>query len=283
VSFCETVREKSSMQIISKSPNKHNRLYMTAEPLGEEVVKAIDSGDINPEEENKVRARKMADEFKWDIGDARKIWSFGMAPEGKANVVVDMTKGVSYLSEVKDSIVGAFLQATCAGVYCNEAMRGIRFNLEDIVLHPDAIHRGAGQLMPPTKRALFACQMRSEPGLLEPIYLCDITVPNHAISGVYSTLNARRGMIDGKEDRPGTPLCKVKAFLPVLESFGFTQMLRANTSGQAFPQMIFSHWALVAGNVEDEDSKAHEIVLTVRDRKGMKAGLPDFNDYFDKL
>jgi len=119
--------------------------------------------------------------------------------------------------------------------------------------------------------------------LLEPIYLCDITVPNHAISGVYSTLNARRGMIDGKEDRPGTPLCKVKAFLPVLESFGFTQMLRANTSGQAFPQMIFSHWSLVAGNVEDEDSKANEIVLTVRERKGMKKELPDFNDYFDKL
>jgi elongation factor 2 len=33
VSFCETVREKSSMQIIAKSPNKHNRLYMQAEPL----------------------------------------------------------------------------------------------------------------------------------------------------------------------------------------------------------------------------------------------------------
>jgi len=34
VSFCETVTDKSTMTIISKSPNKHNRIYMNAEPLG---------------------------------------------------------------------------------------------------------------------------------------------------------------------------------------------------------------------------------------------------------
>jgi elongation factor 2 len=271
------------MQIISKSPNKHNRLYMTAEPLGEDVVKAIDAGEINPEDENKVRARKLADEFKWEVTEARKIWSFGLPPDGKANLVVDMTKGVAYLTEIKDSVVGSFQQATCAGVFCDEAMRGIRFNIEDVTLHPDAIHRGAGQLMPTTKRALFACQMKSEPALLEPVYLCDITVPNHAISGVYSTLNARRGMIEGKEDRPGTPLCKVKAFLPVLESFGFTQLLRQNTSGQAFPQMIFSHWSMVTGDIQEDGSMANKICMDVRDRKGLKEGLPDFADYYDKL
>jgi len=155
--------------------------------------------------------------------------------------------------------------------------------LEDITLHPDAIHRGAGQLMPTTKRALYACQINSQPAVLEPVYLCDITVPNHAISGVYSTLNARRGMIEGKEDRPGTPLCKVKAFLPVLESFGFTQLLRQNTSGQAFPQMIFSHWSMVAGDVTEEGSMANKVVMDVRRRKNLKEELPEFNDYYDKL
>jgi len=255
---------------------------MTAEPLGEEVVKAIDTGEITPEEENKARVRKLADEYKWEVGEARKIWSFGIL-DGKANLIVDMTKGVAYLSEVKDSIVGQFQQSMAGGVYCDEAVRGVRFNLEDITLHPDAIHRGAGQLMPPTKRAIYAAQMKSSPALLEPVYLCDITVPNHAISGVYSTLNARRGMIEGKEDRPGTPLCKVKAFLPVLESFGFTQLLRQNTSGQAFPQMIFSHYAMLAGDIEEEDSMANKICLEVRRRKGLKDELPDFADYFDKL
>jgi elongation factor 2 len=162
-------------------------------------------------------------------------------------------------------------------------MRGIRFNLNDVTLHADAIHRGAGQLMPTTKRCLYACQMVSKPALMEPMYLCDITVPISAVSGVYNTLNARRGAVEGKEDRPGTPLCQIKAFLPVLESFGFTQLLRQNTSGQAFPQMIFSHWQLVNGELMEEGSQAHTICMAVRERKGLKVQLPVFADYYDKL
>lgn len=120
--------------------------------------------------------------FLLGIKDARKIWSFGCPPDGKVNVIVDMTKSVAYLHEIKDSVVSAFLEASSSGVFCGEAMRGIRFNLVDTYLHADAIHRGAGQIMPPTKRALYACQIKSDPALLEPVYLCDITVPNHGAS-----------------------------------------------------------------------------------------------------
>jgi elongation factor 2 len=283
VSFCETISAATSLTCLSKSPNKHNRISMECEPLGEEFCKAVDNGDVNPEEDMKQRARKLADDFAWDINAARKIWSFGCPPDGKANVLVDNTKGASFLSEIKDSMVGAFYQATNEGVLAGEAMRGIRANLMDIVLHADAIHRGAGQIMPPTKRVLYACQIKSGPGLMEPMYVCDITVPNHAVAGVYTTLNARRGQIEGKEDRPGTPLTKIKAYLPVLESFGFASLLRQNTAGQAFPQMIFSHWSLVNGDAYEEGSQCYNIIMTVRERKGMKKILPDFNDYYDKL
>lgn len=283
VSFCETIREDTEMVCLSKSPNKHNRLNVTASPLGEEFCKGVDGNDINPDEELKIRARKLADNFGWDVSDARKIWTFGCPPDGKANVVVDMTKGVAYLNEIKDSIVGAFLQATVAGVLCDEAMRGIRFNILDVTLHADAIHRGAGQIMPTMKRVMYACQIKSKPSLLEPMYLCDITVPESAMSGVYTTLNARRGIIEAKEDRPGTPLTSIKAYLPVLESFGFAQLLRQQTAGQAFPQMIFSHWQMVNGDAMEEGSQSYNILMSVRERKGLKLVLPNFNDYYDKL
>ena len=39
----------------------------------------------------------------------------------------------------------------------------------------------------------------------------------------------------------------VKAYLPVMESFGFNGELRAATSGQAFPQSVFDHWDLMNG------------------------------------
>jgi len=283
VNFCETVTVDSKVTNCAKSANKHNRVYLVAEALSDEVTKAIVTGDIEPTQDPKKRARILADDYDWDVTDARKIWSFGCPPDGLPNLLVDATKGVQYLNEVKDSIVGAFLQNTCAGILCEEALRGIKINLTELTMHADAIHRGAGQMMPATKRAISACQLNSGPALLEPLYLCDITVPQNAVSGVYSTLNQRRGIVETTEERPGTPLCKVKAYLPVLESFGFTNVLRANTSGQAFPQMIFSHWQIINGDVLDEDSNAQKLCLEVRARKGMKMDMPVWGDFYDRL
>jgi len=249
----------------------------------EDLCKACDEKEITPDQDKKLRARKMADDFKWDIGDARKVWSFGCPPDGIPNVLVDMTKGVQGMQEIKDSMVTAFVQHTVAGIICEEALRGIRFNILDMTLHADSIHRGAGQIMPPTKRAMSACQIISGAALLEPMYKVDITVPQGALAGVYSTLNARRGIIEGKNDRIGTPITQVIAFLPVLESFGFTQLLRQNTSGQAFPQMIFHHWQVVNGDPFEAGTQGANICKDVRARKGLKEEMPVFGDYFDKL
>jgi len=285
VSFSESVTEETCMDIIAKSPNKHNRIYMRAEPITgcEEFIAAIEAGDITMEQEMKIRARNMADDFGWDVTDARKVWTFGCPPDAKANVLVDTTKAVQYLNEIKDSCIGAFIQASAAGILCEESMRGIRFNMKDVTMHADAIHRGAGQIMPPCKRAMYACQIKSGPSLLEPMFVADITVPSGALAGVYNTLNARRGEVEGKTETAGTPLCKIRAFLPVLESFGFTALLRQNTGGQAFPQLIFSHWKAVEGSPYDEGSMAEKIATKVRSRKGLKDGMPAFNDYYDKL
>jgi len=283
VSFMETVRAETEMVCLSKSPNKHNRISMTAQPLSEDFCKGFDDGEINPDEDMKTLSRKLADNYGWNIGDARKIWSFGCPPDAKANCLVDSTKAVQYLHEIKDSMVGAFLQVTACGITCEEAMRGIRFDLLDLTMHADAIHRGAGQIMPPTKRVIYACQLKSKPALLEPMYLVDITVPQPAIAGVFTTLNARRGQVETTMDKSGTPITIIRAFLPVMESFGFTQLLRQNTSGQAFPQMIFSHWQMVNGDVTEDGSQANKICVGVRERKGLKSGMPNFNDYYDKL
>ena len=55
-------------------------------------------------------------------------------------------------------------------------------------------------------------------------------------------LNQKRGHVFEEAQRPGTPIFNLKAYLPVVESFGFTSTLRAATSGQAFPQSVFDHW-----------------------------------------
>jgi translation elongation factor EF-G len=131
---------------------------------GDEFCKGMDEGEINPDEEFKARARKLADDYKWDVSDARKIWSFGCPPDCRANVVVDMIKGVSYLNEIKGSVVGAFLQATSAGVFCEENLRDIRVNLLDVTPRANANHCGAGQvrsLLRPALELTLCCSVLS--------------------------------------------------------------------------------------------------------------------------
>jgi elongation factor 2 len=283
VSFCETVEGTTDIDCIAKSPNKHNRIYLRAQPISMELVEAIEGGKITETMEGKEKAKLIQQYGGLNKDESSKVWTFGCPPDAQANILVDGTKGVQYLHEVRDSMVGGFIQATAAGIISESPMRGIRFDLMDMTMHADAIHRGAGQIMPPCKRAMYACQIRSEPRIMEPMYLVDITVPNNHMAGVYNTLNQRRGNVDITEERPGTPLVKVKAFLPVLESFGFTQLLRQNTSGTAFPQMMFSHWEKVNGDPLNDGSQANGIIKAVRARKGLKETLPKFGDYYDKM
>jgi len=298
VSYRETVTKKSETAM-SKSPNKHNRLYVEAAPLCEDeekanqLAKAIEDGKgVSSKDDPKNRGRVLADEYGWDINDARKIWAFGPNTDGP-NMVVDTTKGVQYLNEIKDSVVAGLQWVSKEGVLTGENMRGIRFNLMDVTLHADAIHRGGGQLIPTARRVFYASQLLATPRLQEPIFLVDIQAPQTVMGGIYGVMNKRRGQIVEEIARPGTPLTNVRCHLPVAESFGFTAHLRAETGGQAFPQLMFDHWRIFPGNpfgerdktgkLSNQDQKAFDTIMATRKRKGLKEEIPDLNEYLDKL
>jgi len=282
VSYRETVSEESSQMCLSKSPNKHNRLFMRAVPMPDGLAEDIDKGDVNPRDDFKTRGRYLADKYEFDITEARKIWSFGPETNGP-NIMVDCTKGVQYLNEIKDSCVAGFQWATKEGVLCDENLRSVRFNLYDVALHADAIHRGGGQIIPTARRVLYACMLTAEPRLLEPVYQVEIQCPENAVGGIYGVLNRRRGHVFEEAQTPGTPMFVVKAYLPVNESFGFTADLRSNTGGQAFPQCVFDHWQILPGDPLSEGTKPYQIVQTTKARKGLKPGNADVNNYLDKL
>merc|ERR1711977_344060 len=62
VSYRESLRSESDRMCLSKSPNKHNRLFMRAAPLEDELALEIDKGAITSTQEAKERARKLADD-----------------------------------------------------------------------------------------------------------------------------------------------------------------------------------------------------------------------------
>jgi elongation factor 2 len=281
VSYRETVQNESSQTCLAKSPNKHNRIYLVAEPLADELSRDIEDGKAGPKADAKERKKLMKEKYEWDENDALKIWAYGPETEG-ANVVVDKTVAVQYLLEIKEHVNSAWQWITKEGPLCEENMRGVRMNLVDVTMHADAIHRGAGQIAPPMRRCSFAALMTGNPTIQEPVFLVEITVPQDAMSGVYSCMNMRRGCIFEENPREGTPLLQVKAYLPVAESFGFVAALRQQTSGQAFPQCVFDHWDVMPGNAMQE-GKIQDLVLACRKRKNLKVELPKLVDYLDKL
>lgn len=272
VSFRETVTIEGE-QCLSKSPNKHNRLYINAEPMDEGLPEDIDNNVITPQMEAKEVSRYLADTYQWDLQEGRKIWCYG--PNGTGpNIVVDTTRGVQYMQEIKDSVVAAFNWVTNESVLCEEQMRGVRYNMLDVTLHADTIHRGGNQIIPTARRAFLGSMILAEPRLLEPVYLVDIQCPEIAIGGVYSCLNRKRGHVFEENPKVGTPLYNLRAYLPVMESFGFTADLRAQTSGQAFPQCVFDHWQLMQPDPMEDGSETNEIILSIRQRKGLKQQKP---------
>jgi elongation factor 2 len=281
VSYRETITAEVSEPLLTKSANKHNRIYATTLPLSDTLVEAIEKEEIDPKGDVKTRAEKMAKEFDWDKTDALKIWCFGPENNG-TNLLVDCVKGAQYLNEIKDSVCSAFQNASKLGVLAEENLRGCRFNLIDVKIHADAVHRNGAQIMPAARRLFQGLQIAAEPTLLEPVFMCEITAPANVLGGVYHTLSQRRGDVVEEIKLEGSPLHIVKAFLPVAESFGFSSILRENTQGMAFPQNIFDHWEKISGKPY-EDNKAAEIVLNIRKRKGMKEELPTVEYFIDKL
>ncbi|KAJ2672327.1 translation elongation factor 2 [Coemansia sp. RSA 1085] len=281
VGYRETVTAESYENALAKSPNKHNRIFMKAAPLGEDLTKLLEEGKITARQDEKARGRQLVEEFNWDPNDSRKIWAF--EPEEKpANLMIDSTKGVQYMNEIKDHCISGLRWAVATGPCADEPLRGIRFNINDVTLHADSIHRGAGQIITACRNVVYASILMAQPTLQEPIYLVEVQCPDSAMGGVYSVLNRRRGEIIDEEQHPGTNQMTIRGYLPVNESFGFVTALRAETSGYAFPQLVFDHWAVMSGTAL-EPGKVADLIKELRVHKGLGPEMLGLEHYNDKL
>jgi elongation factor 2 len=283
VTFRESVSAASPEPALAKSPNKHNRLFVTAEPLSQGVIDAIESGEIGPYVDEKEVAAILRNNG-WDKDESRKVW--GLAPgEDGANIFVDRTKGVQYLRDVQEYIVQGFRWSATDGPLCGEPYHGIKFSITDCSLHEDTVHRGVGQIMPVARRACFGAILTAKPIILEPIYKININVPEKYLGPVYKVLSKRRGRIIDTKTKEGSPINIVVGEVPVSESIGINTELRSETSGYAFSQMIFSHWEKVPGDPTKKDGGlARQFVEATRKRKGMHNPLPPTPDeYIDKM
>ncbi|CAL9755402.1 unnamed protein product [Musa acuminata subsp. burmannicoides] len=296
VTFCETVVETSSMKCFAETPNKRNKITMVAEPLEKGLAEDIENGVVSID----ARQRDISDFFQkrydWDLLSARSIWAFGPDKQGP-NILLDDTLpsevDKNLLNAVRDSIVQGFQWGAREGPLCDEPIRNVKFKILNASIAPEPLHRGGGQIIPTARRVVYSAFLMANPRLMEPVYYVEIQTPIDCVSAIYTVLSRRRGHVTQDVPKPGTPVYIVKAFLPVIESFGFETDLRYHTQGQAFCLSVFDHWAIVPGDPLDKNivlrplepapiqHLAREFMVKTRRRKGMSEDV-SINKFFDE-
>lgn len=63
MSYKETVTADSDKVCMSKSPNKHNRIYGMAAPLGDSLANDIENNKVTPKDDPKIRTKYLFDEY----------------------------------------------------------------------------------------------------------------------------------------------------------------------------------------------------------------------------
>ncbi|KAK9842583.1 hypothetical protein WJX81_007484 [Elliptochloris bilobata] len=295
VAFCETVVETSSLKCFAETPNKRNKLTMIAEPLEKGLAEDVESGAVDIGWPRKRLGDFFQQKYDWDLLAARSIWAFGPDRQGP-NVLLDDTLpsevDKSLLLAVRDSVVQGFQWGTREGPLCDEPIRNVKFKILDATIAPEPLARGGGQVIPTARRVCYSAFLLATPRLMEPVYYIEIQTPADCISAIYTVLGKRRGHVTADVAKPGTPIFLVKAFLPVLESFGFETDLRYHTQGQAFCLSVFDHWQIVPGDPLDRavelrplepapiNALARELMVKARRRKGMSEDV-SISKFFD--
>jgi elongation factor G len=98
--------------------------------------------------------------------------------------------------------------------------------------------------------ALKNAAKKANPVILEPIMKVDIVVPQDNMGDVMGQVTARRGTIDGMEERGNAQ--EIHSFVPLSEMFGYATALRSATQGRGTFTMTFDHYSAVPKSVQED-------------------------------
>ena len=243
-----------------KSPNRHNRFMMECEPLSAEVVAALREGHFGNGTVRSGDAKEIGNkfgEFGMDKDMMRKIYAIN-----GTNVLVNDTKGIQGLHETRELIIEAFNEVCKKGPVADEPVMGMMVRLVDAKLHEDAIHRGPAQTIPAVRNGIKGAMMRARTVLMEPMQRSHVSVPNDWLGQVTREITNRRGII---EDMPSEgEATTVIGTLPVAETFGFSNDIRAASQGRAVWNSENIGFEMLPPQLFDK------VVGEIRTRKGLK-------------
>jgi elongation factor 2 len=268
INYRETVTTRSG-PIMSKSPNKHNKIFMRVEPLLEDVIEMLRTGQIKEDMDKKVMA-KILREKGWNADEARSV----AAIDPGGNMLIDETKGVQFLQESMDSIRSGFDDVVHSGPIAHESLRGVKFVLHHFVPHEDPAHRGLAQLMPASRRSMLGSMLIAEPVLLEPVLGIEVKCPQEQIGTVAGILSGKRGKLLNVDQKGIISI--MQGEVPASETFDLSEVMRGGTAGKALWSTYFKAWQVVPQSI------LKNLVAETRKRKGLNPEPPNPDEFIDK-
>ncbi len=254
-----------SREVEGISPNRHNRFYMSVEPLSEDIVELLKLGEATMDMPELER-REALMEAGMDKDTAQNVEHiYG------SNILIDDTKGIQHLNETMELVIEGLEESLDDGPLAAEPVEGALLRLHDARLHEDAIHRGPAQVIPATRDAVHTSLMDAEIRLLEPIQNVRIDVPNEHMGAASGEIQGRRGRVDDMYQEGD--LMVVEGIAPVDEMIGFSSDIRSATEGRASWNTENAGFRVLADNLQPD------IIHEIRERKGMKTELPEQINY----
>jgi len=257
VIYHETVRD-TSPEVEGKSSNKHNRFYITVEPLEKELYDALAAGKFettNVKKYLKELIPKLV-EYGMERDEAKKVQDIY-----ENNILIDRTKGIQYLNETMELIIEAFRKVMDNGPIAGEPCSGLKIKITDAKLHEDAIHRGPAQVLPAVADAVKEGVKHAKPTLLEPIQTIRIDTPEDTMGPAMNLVQNKRGQVVDVKTELGAAI--VQAKLPVAEMIGFESQLKSVTGGKGFYSLIDVTFEKLPEELKDP------VVKKIRTRKGL--------------
>ena len=253
----------TSPVIEGKSPNKHNKFYISVEPVPPEIYKAMTQGEI------------MDGEIKGKSLDLRKkLVDLGMSKQDSKDLILinnhcmflDSTKGIQYLNEAMENVKNAFIDVTETGPLAKEPCAAMLVRLHDAELHEDAVHRGPAQIMPAIRYPINEAMVKAGLSFLEPKQILRIDTPQDFIGNVVAEVSNRRGEVMNVEQGDYSSIITAK--VPVAELFGFEGAVKSATGGKGFQSLIDVVFEKIPNDLRDK------VALQIRERKGLPKELP---------
>jgi len=262
VVYRETIFGKSP-EIEGKSPNKHNKFYISVESISPEIYRAMTGGEIR---DGEIKGKKL--ELK------NKLIELGMEKEDAKKILLiqnhcmllDNTKGIQYLNESMEDIKDAFTDVTESGPLSKEPCSALMVRIHDAELHEDAVHRGPAQIIPAIRYPIIQGMLKIGVTYLEPRQVLRIDTPQDYIGNVTAEINNRRGEILNVEQEEYSAVITAK--IPTAELFGFEGALKSATAGKGFQSLMDVTFEKIPNEIRDQ------VAIKIRQRKGLPKELP---------